>query len=166
MKKIYGMALALGVSVAISGCGKSQEEIAAEVARQRAAELAKVEAEVRAKEEEATARKQREAEEARRQEELARQEEAERRLQEEQSRIDALKVKVTELLKDPESAQFKDVALTPGGALCGEVNARNSFGGYVGFKRFVATDEKAFIDGTDALEHLVYQTTAQSKGCE
>lgn len=166
MKKIYGMALVLGMSVTISACGKSQEEIAAEVARQRSAELMKAEAQAKAQEEEDAARKQREEEDARRQEELSRQQEAERHLQEEQSKIDVLKERVTELLKDPESAQFKSLSLTPGGVLCGEVNARNSFGGYVGFKKFVATEEKTFIDGADSLEHLVYQATAEAKGCE
>lgn len=46
-------------------------------------------------------------------------------------------------LKDPESAQFRErfvsrVGEGPGMALCGEVNSRNSFGGYTGFRRFIA----------------------------
>jgi hypothetical protein len=49
-------------------------------------------------------------------------------------------------LKDPESARFRSTTLhandqnsaLPWMAVCGEVNAKNSFGGYVGFRRFVA----------------------------
>lgn len=39
---------------------------------------------------------------------------------------------------DPASIQLRDVSAR-GEALCGEVNARNRMGGYVGFRRFVVT---------------------------
>ena len=42
---------------------------------------------------------------------------------------------VSNELKDPESAQFRNLRIN-GVDLCGEVNAKNSFGGYTGFKRF------------------------------
>ena len=45
-------------------------------------------------------------------------------------------------LKDPESAQFRDVKIQNYGDLkiiCGEINAKNSYGGYVGFKRFMGS---------------------------
>lgn len=48
---------------------------------------------------------------------------------------------VRNLLKDPDSAQFKDVRLVDyrdGKVVCGRVNAKNSYGGYVGYKQFVA----------------------------
>jgi hypothetical protein len=38
-------------------------------------------------------------------------------------------------LKDPASAQFRNVRVK-GETVCGEVNAKNSFGGYIGFKTF------------------------------
>lgn len=44
-------------------------------------------------------------------------------------------------LKDPESADFRDVHFYSGGGVpvaCGEVNAKNGFGGFTGFERFVA----------------------------
>ena len=44
-------------------------------------------------------------------------------------------------LKDPESATFRNVHFYSGGGtpvVCGEVNARNGFGGYTGYERFVA----------------------------
>lgn len=37
-------------------------------------------------------------------------------------------------LKDPDSAQFRSQK-----GFCGEVNSKNSFGGYTGFKRFIAS---------------------------
>ena len=48
-------------------------------------------------------------------------------------------------LKDPASVQFRDLGLARNGEspearynLCGSVNAKNSFGGYTGFQRFVS----------------------------
>lgn len=41
-------------------------------------------------------------------------------------------------LKDPSSANFRNERLRAG-FVCGEVNARNSQGGYVGFKRYLST---------------------------
>lgn len=40
---------------------------------------------------------------------------------------------VSGVLKDPDSAEFRNQR-----GFCGEVNSKNSFGGYVGFKRFIA----------------------------
>ena len=48
-------------------------------------------------------------------------------------------------LNDPESAQFRNLELA-GDAVCGEVNAKNGFGGYVGFQPFYAL-------GSDVLIH-------------
>lgn len=41
------------------------------------------------------------------------------------------------LLRDPASAQFRNVRTTPDGVVCGEINGRNGFGAYAGFTRFV-----------------------------
>ena len=43
---------------------------------------------------------------------------------------------ISSVLKDPGSAQFRNIREVSGGVLCGEVNAKNELGGYVGFKRF------------------------------
>lgn len=55
-------------------------------------------------------------------------------------RIEAAESTVKEGLKDPGSAQFKDVVVKTNSlgetAVCGQYNARNSFGGYVGFQPF------------------------------
>jgi hypothetical protein len=51
--------------------------------------------------------------------------------------IGAAEVNVKSMLTDPESAQFKDMkARTDIKVVCGYVNAKNKFGGYVGFRRF------------------------------
>lgn len=46
-----------------------------------------------------------------------------------------VKREVRSMLTDPESAQFRNVEFRKG-TVCGEVNARNRFGGYVGFTPF------------------------------
>jgi len=49
-------------------------------------------------------------------------------------------------LKDPASAQFRNLRKNFNG-VCGEVNAKNAFGGYTGFKTFeVAADGKVFME--------------------
>ena len=49
-------------------------------------------------------------------------------------------------LKDPAAAQFAKVRMnTAKTALCGQVNAKNSYGGYVGFRDFITTEKGSFI---------------------
>lgn len=53
--------------------------------------------------------------------------------------IEEVKRRVLDRLNDPGSAQFREVKLyAKSGAGCGEVNAKNRMGGYVGFTLFVA----------------------------
>lgn len=47
--------------------------------------------------------------------------------------------KVADQMRDPASAQFRAVKVRKSGAVCGEVNAKNGYGGYVGFREFVVT---------------------------
>lgn len=55
-------------------------------------------------------------------------------------------------LKDPQSAEFKDVYFFRGGdnipVTCGQVNTKNSFGGYVGFQYFISSgsSELTFLE--------------------
>lgn len=52
------------------------------------------------------------------------------------------KENISNTLKDPFSVQFRKLFLSHHGfepVLCGELNAKNSYGGYVGFRRFYAT---------------------------
>lgn len=63
--------------------------------------------------------------------------------------VAAAKSAVADSLKDPSSVQFRDVHYYPTtGAVCGQFNARNSFGGYVGFSLFK-------VDGSGALADIV-----------
>lgn len=56
---------------------------------------------------------------------------------------------IRERLRDPDSAQFRNVRFYSGGGTavaCGEVNAKNGFGGYTGYKQFVgASSQLAFL---------------------
>lgn len=52
-------------------------------------------------------------------------------------------------LKDQDSAKFRNIKFASGDAegawiMCGEFNAKNSYGGYVGFNRFMGM---AFVEG-------------------
>lgn len=65
-------------------------------------------------------------------------EEAERKANEaESAQIETLKSRVLERLTDPASAQFRKLKLLKDNkGLCGEINAKNKLGGYVGFSAF------------------------------
>ncbi len=56
-------------------------------------------------------------------------------------------------LKDPSSAQFREVHKT-GGAICGEVNAKNSYGAYVGFKHFIVDGSSVSMEPETPSERL------------
>lgn len=65
---------------------------------------------------------------------------------------------VTAGLRDPSSAQFRNESLKPSGWLCGELNSKNAYGAYVGFKRFVAKDAaSAYVDGSGRVGVGAYQ---------
>lgn len=62
--------------------------------------------------------------------------------------------KVRYVLKDPQSAQFREGFETKEDSegharlsYCGEVNSKNSYGAFTGFKRFVVIDGGVFIEG-------------------
>lgn len=57
-------------------------------------------------------------------------------------------------LKDPGSAQFRGDYVTSTGSVCGEINGKNSFGAYVGFKRYLSMKGKGgdFIAVIDSEE--------------
>jgi hypothetical protein len=71
---------------------------------------------------------------------------------------------VADSLKDPASAQFRGVEsfiLSTGDrVVCGEVNAKNSYGGYAGFSPFYvrhagATVKRIYVDGPGGLSFAV-----------
>jgi len=118
------LALAISVSATLSGCGKSKKQLEAEATAKQEAQLVlerqKVETE-------------------------------QKRLAEEQKKVDEalitrLQSQTAQQMKDPTSTQFRSTHLnTTKTALCGQVNAKNSFGGYVGFRDFITTDKEVFI---------------------
>ena len=67
--------------------------------------------------------------------------------------ISKAKARLLQQLKDPESARWFGLHVAspkkPGGPplLCGWVNSKNSFGGYVGFKPFLATADLVLVWG-------------------
>lgn len=51
-------------------------------------------------------------------------------------------------MKDPSSTEFRNQFIGKKGAPCGEVNAKNSFGGFTGFQRYIVVGpELAVLDG-------------------
>lgn len=56
------------------------------------------------------------------------------------------KEKVSEDLKDPSSSQFRNLVAYDDGLICGELNAKNSYGGYVGYNPF-------YVDGDEVVVH-------------
>lgn len=55
------------------------------------------------------------------------------------SKVRTMRLYVNSQLKDPDSTQYRNEQLNASGWLCGELNSKNSTGGYVGFKRFMAS---------------------------
>ncbi|CAN7426481.1 MULTISPECIES: hypothetical protein [Duganella] len=45
---------------------------------------------------------------------------------------------VKEKVREPASAQFRNQFIGKGGAPCGEVNAKDAFGGYIGYQRYIS----------------------------
>lgn len=65
-----------------------------------------------------------------------------------EAEVERLREALDNRLKDPGSAQLRDVAILDSPGMqwaCGQVNAKNSFGGYVGYTAFVG----ALIDGSE-----------------
>ena len=82
-------------------------------------------------------------------------------------------------LKDPESAKFRDIkiAIKPydvtgtktAYAICGEVNAKNSYGGYTGFEGFVVENnihgKPTFYMQNNEILSIIWQASAKQIGC-
>ncbi len=75
-----------------------------------------------------------------------------------------------ESLKDPDSAQFRRLRALDGGngfiVVCGELNGKNAFGGYVGFHPFYALlrpngpgkymPVSSYLEGSDEVDQRVF----------
>lgn len=78
--------------------------------------------------------------------------------------ITRLQDKVAATLKDPSSAQFRNINLVERTTtLCGEVNAKNSFGGYVGFRPFVASEQAAFVQPAECTDDRQRGSSVESQ---
>jgi hypothetical protein len=71
---------------------------------------------------------------------------------------------ISQVLKDPESARFRDVRVVENSkgakAIVGEVNAKNAYGGYTGFTPFVYSNGSAFlVREDDAASQKLYSLT-------
>jgi hypothetical protein len=64
---------------------------------------------------------------------------AEQRQQEEALALTQLGEKyVREKVLEPSQARFRNQFIGKGGAPCGEVNAKDAFGGYIGYQRYIS----------------------------
>jgi len=69
------------------------------------------------------------------------------------ARIAAAEKILADGLKDPESAHFRNVQFrSETNAVCGEFNAKNSYGAYVGFKQFTVGEDRVVHRFTSANE--------------
>lgn len=82
------------------------------------------------------------------------------------------KNEIKDLMKDPESTQFrniKEIVNTQGNhVLCGQINSKNSYGGYVGFKPFsYSNDGLNLVDiNRPRYEQIVAVDKYEKDGCE
>ncbi len=79
------------------------------------------------------------------------------------------KAAVKEQLNDADSAKFRNLKVRNGDKgkiVCGEVNAKNRFGGYVGFQHFIAIGNSAAVfdrEGDEAAIELGQRPVWESK---
>ncbi|HHA2858114.1 TPA: hypothetical protein ACOFDH_000487 [Stenotrophomonas maltophilia] len=74
---------------------------------------------------------------------------------------------VAERMKDPAALQFRDVAYNAAaGIACGQVNAKNAFGGYVGYQDFIVKGDFVLTRGeaSAALQPLFDEAWRQCRG--
>lgn len=60
------------------------------------------------------------------------------------------------LMKDPDAAKFRGEFISFMGWFCGEVNSKNEYGTYVGYKRFFSNTRptRIFIEGTGRADEV------------
>jgi hypothetical protein len=63
------------------------------------------------------------------------------------SQIKLAKMALESSLNDPASVQYRDIQSFSESVVCGEYNAKNKFGGYMGFRRFVFAKGSIELDG-------------------
>ena len=88
---------------------------------------------------------------------------------EEAELLERAKEAVKNMMKDPDSAKFKDliagqVSKDKKKHVCGMVNSKNSMGGYVGYKGFVYIDgEKYAVLQEDSIGNEIFEMACNKK---
>jgi len=113
------------------------------------------------------ARAQREQDEAAKIIEAAKQKRAEADAGRSAQQVDLAINIVKQRLFDEGSAQFRNVRTNSAGdAVCGEVNAKNKMGGYVGYRRFIVMDGMAVVKPEEkGLEYTIFQNFESKASC-
>jgi hypothetical protein len=65
--------------------------------------------------------------------------------------------RIVEVLNDPESARFRNSRPGRGGTVCGEYNAKNSMGGYVGFRAFIVFPDRVLLENRENAAAIEYR---------
>lgn len=68
------------------------------------------------------------------------------------------KQRLHDALRDPEGTRYRDVRAMASGSrvsLCGEINMRNGFGGFTGYKRFIADGGAIVLPDSDLNEVVI-----------
>lgn len=75
----------------------------------------------------------------------------------------AIKKDVGNYFRDPASAKFRNMVIRKygdGSIVCGEVNAKNKYGAYIGYKRFLAGG--AYSEGDDIFVYKMIEDTSSN----
>lgn len=68
------------------------------------------------------------------------------------------------VLKDVSSAQYRNETINPVSKhLCGEVNAKNSMGGYTGYKRFISGPAAVALEGESPVFATQWETLCEAR---
>ena len=68
-----------------------------------------------------------------------------------ETQVKAAKLTLEASLRDPTTVQYRDVQAYSENVVCGEYNAKNGYGGYVGFKKFVVAGNMVSEEGPSFL---------------
>lgn len=83
------------------------------------------------------------------------------------SKIKDAETAVAAKLTDPSSAQFRNGKIAQPGLVCGEVNSKNQFGGYVGFTpyAYAAANKSVYIADAAAVGETVCVNDGKQSLC-
>lgn len=68
-------------------------------------------------------------------------------------------------LKDPDSAKFQNQFIGKRGFPCGEVNSKNGFGGFTGYKRYIVVSAELTVIEGENMELSEFDTS-WNEGCK